>query len=192
RRRVDSRPVSDDVERAANGSAVGPQSAPLVDGVLTSLCRPWRPEPHGPPRVPALADDARAQSRARSACAWDAVTLRQRLSGERSPRSSRYLLTPNPACPFTPLPTDGPMALSRCPQKGERIEGLADDAEPTSNVAEAWGLITSDAMMRRSYRAISWDGIIEYLQFLRPISLLNQASGKVFRPLSRHPPVLPS
>jgi hypothetical protein len=56
------------------------------------------------------------------------------------------------------------MALSRCPQKGERIEGLSDDAEPTSNVAEAWGLITSDAMMRRSYRAISWDGIIEYLR----------------------------
>src|SRR4029450_7535874 len=105
----------------------------------------------------------RAQSRGRSACAWDAVTLRQRLSGERSPRSSRYLRTPNPAWRFAPLPTEGPMALSRCPQKGERIEGLADDAEPTSNVAEAWGLITSDAMMRRSYRAISWAGIIEYL-----------------------------
>src|SRR5882724_9736272 len=54
------------------------------------------------------------------------------------------------------------MALSRCTQKGERIEGLSDDAEPTSNVAGACCLITADAMMTGSYLAnfLGWDNRI--------------------------------
>src|SRR6266508_2360113 len=46
-----------DVERAANGLVVGPQSAPLVEHLLTSLCGPWWQKPDRPQPVPALGDD---------------------------------------------------------------------------------------------------------------------------------------
>ena len=91
-----------------------------------------------------LADDARTPSSVSSPCARDVVTLCQRFSGDRRPRSRRYLLTPDPVCRFLHMQTDGPMALSRCTQKGERLEGLSDDAEPTSNVAGACCIITSE------------------------------------------------
>jgi len=54
------------------------------------------------------------------------------------------------------------MALSRYTQKGERLEGLSDGAEPTSNIAGAYCLITFDAMMTGSYRAnfLGWDNRI--------------------------------
>src|SRR6266540_5737264 len=66
-------PGSTDVERVANGLAVGPQSAPLAERLFTSMCRPWRHMPTGPARVPPLADDAGAQRRAHSAGAGHLV-----------------------------------------------------------------------------------------------------------------------
>src|SRR5262249_62349493 len=40
----------------------GAQAPPLVEPVLRCLCRAWRPDPDGPPGVPALADDGRAET----------------------------------------------------------------------------------------------------------------------------------
>ncbi len=47
----------DDVERAANDLALGPQPAPLGKRFLTSLCGQWWPEPSGPLSLCALADE---------------------------------------------------------------------------------------------------------------------------------------
>ena len=66
----------DDVQRPPNGAGVGAQSTPLVERVLRCLCRAWRPDPDGPPCFPALADDRRAETPARSAYARPSANLR--------------------------------------------------------------------------------------------------------------------
>ena len=117
---VERPPSRDEVERAANGPVVGPQSAPLVDGVLTSLCRPGRQAPRGPQGVPALADDTRTQGRARAACGNAVATLCQYLPRDGRTGWGQYCLRSNRTCCFIHIQPDGPMALSRGTPKERR------------------------------------------------------------------------
>ena len=112
---------------AANDLAVGPQSASLVDNVLTSLCGAWRHKPDGPQRVLALADGARASGSARSTWAGDVAPLRWSLPRAGGIGSGRYLLKPDPSRHSIQTQTDGPWrdpdAAKGCAQRSPARQG---------------------------------------------------------------------
>jgi hypothetical protein len=139
----------DDVQCAANGLAVGPQSASLVDSVLTSLCRKRRHKPDGPQRVLALADGARAPGSARSTCAGDVAPLRWSLPRAGGTGSGRHLLKPDPSRHSIQTHTDGPWRDPNAAKGVRAVFAYPTGSEPASSVAGASSPITPSAMMTR-------------------------------------------
>jgi hypothetical protein len=92
RRRVERPPGGDDVQCAANGLAVGPQSAALAERLFTSLCGARWSEPEGPQRVLTLADGTGAQSRTGSTGDSDITTYRPPYPRWKRARSGGHLL----------------------------------------------------------------------------------------------------
>ena len=164
-------PGGEDVQCAANGLAVGPQSASLAKRLLTRLCGAWRHKPDGPQRVLALADGARAPGRARATCAGDVAPLRWSLPRAGGTGSGRHLLKPDPSRHSIQTQTDGP---GRDPDAAQGVRaaftcptGLA----PASSVAGASAPITPKAMMTRC-STVDFLGWVRRI-FTLQLSLLN-------------------